>query len=291
MVRSCVVIGLFLLLGSASAVHATDAVLVQGAGTKVTASDIQADAQRMPAETRKIILSKPDSVAQMGSGIYLRRALAAKAEREGLAADPLVAASLQAARDRALSDIWLARLDAASTPPLAAQNALAETMYKADPKRFDVPEQVRVRHLLVTKGADARARADKLLADLKAGANFADLAKVQSEDPGSAAKGGDLGFFARGRMAAPFDEAAFALKEPGSLSGLVETQFGVHIIQLIEKRPAGIRPFVEVQDVLRREVVAQAIKDARLRAQKQVMDAVQLDQAAIDAFSAQQAVQ
>lgn len=120
--------------------------------------------------------------------------------------------------------------------------------YEEHRAQFETPEERRARHILVSvaKGASAevkakaKEKADKLLAEAKANPKaFADLAKKNSEDPGSAAEGGDLGFFAKGRMAKPFDDAVFAMKA-GDITGPVETQFGYHIIQLEEvKAPAG----------------------------------------------------
>src|SRR5262249_61240498 len=82
--------------------------------------------------------------------------------------------------------------------------------------------------------AEARTKAEDVLAKVKAGSDFAELAKKESQDPGSASKGGDLGLFARGRMVPAFEAAAFAL-EPGGVSDIVETPFGFHIIKVDEK--------------------------------------------------------
>lgn len=284
-------LSLFVLLPlvCAASVHAADAVLIEGAKVKVTETDVLADAQRMPPESRKVFLSKPESVVQLGSNLLIRRALAAKAEADGLVADPVLEANLKIARDRVLSEAWLARLDEASAPSEAQQDAQALTIYRANPKRFDVPEQVRVRHVLVAKGDGARERADRLLSELRQpDADFVAIAKAQSADPSSAPKGGDLGFFARGRMMESFENAAFALQKPGEISGLVETDFGIHIIQLVEKRAAATKTFEEVRDALRREVVAQAIKDGRARVHRQIMEELHINESAVAAFSKQQ---
>jgi peptidyl-prolyl cis-trans isomerase D len=121
--------------------------------------------------------------------------------------------------------------------------------------RFTDPEEVRARHILVktpTGGGDeakatARKEADDLLAQVRAGGDFAALAKQHSADPGSAAKGGDLGFFPRGRMTPAFENAAFAL-DPGQLSEVVETPFGFHIIKVEERHAGGPKPLDAVRD-------------------------------------------
>jgi len=99
------------------------------------------------------------------------------------------------------------------------------------------------------EAADKKARqeAEDILKQLKNGADFAELAKKYSNDPGSASKGGDLGWFARGQMVKAFEDAAFALQKPGEISGIVKTKYGYHIIQLVEKDSKHPRPEAEVK--------------------------------------------
>jgi len=123
--------------------------------------------------------------------------------------------------------------------------------------RFTDVEQIRARHILLKAAPDAaedakaqrRAEAEDLLKQVKGGADFATLATQKSEDAGSATKGGDLGFFSRGRMVPAFEAAAFAL-EPGQVSEVVETPFGYHIIKLEERKPGGVKPYEAVHDQL-----------------------------------------
>ncbi len=130
--------------------------------------------------------------------------------------------------------------------------------------RFTDVEEVRARHILVKvppKADDAaktkaRAEADGLLKQIQGGADFAALAQAHSADTVSAANGGDLGFFPRGRLVPTFDAAAFAL-EPGAVSDLVETPFGFHIIKVEEKKPGGPRPFEAVRDQIVLELMAE----------------------------------
>ena len=199
--------------------RAADPALIEGEKIAITATDLQADALRMPPEMRTIVLAKPQTVTQIANNLYGRRAMANRAEAEGLAQDPVTAAALQVARDKVLSDALLAKIDKDATPSDAAAEGLARNIYKAKPERFKAPEQVQVRHILIagTEGA-SRAQAEKTLEELKGGADFAALAKERSADQGSAAKGGDLGLFAKGRMVPEFDEAAFALRPRGLLA-------------------------------------------------------------------------
>jgi len=126
--------------------------------------------------------------------------------------------------------------------------------YAKNPTQFQQAERVRASHILirVPEGGDAkakeeaRARAADVLKQVKAGGDFAALAKEHSQDPGSGAKGGDLGFFERGQMVGPFEEAAFSLAA-GQSSELVETQFGFHVIKVVEKQAARTIPLDEVR--------------------------------------------
>ena len=273
----------------ASAMAAEPDGLIQGPKFSITTAEIQADSLRMPQEMRSIVLAKPQTVAQIASNLYARRAMAQQAEMEALDKDPAIAAALQIARDKVLSDAWMEKMDKANEPKPEAAEALARAAYKAKPERFKVDEQVHARHILVTgKDAEAKAKAEKILDDLKAGGDFAQLAKENSADKGSATKGGDLGFFTRGKMVPEFEAAAFALTKVGELSGLVESKFGFHIIQLQEKRPAGVRPFDEVKADLIKEIAANVKQDARVAYAQKAQQGVTINQEAIAEFAAKQ---
>jgi peptidyl-prolyl cis-trans isomerase D len=138
--------------------------------------------------------------------------------------------------------------------------------YSSALDNFRMPERVHARHILLkTEGkSDAEkkalmAKAEDLLKQLKNGADFAEMAKKYSDD-GSKDQGGDLGWFVRNQMVPEFDSVAFALK-PKELSGVVTSQFGYHIIQVLEKEPAKLKPFEEVKDELAKEVRSQAVSD------------------------------
>jgi peptidyl-prolyl cis-trans isomerase C len=127
----------------------------------------------------------------------------------------------------------------------------AEQFYKGNLDKFHRPAEVRASHILfrLAEGGDEKAvrqRAQTALERIKKGEDFGKLAKELSEDPGSAQQDGDLGYFARGTMVTPFDDAVFALKK-GEVSGIVQTQFGFHIIKLTDTREAGVVPLAEAK--------------------------------------------
>jgi peptidyl-prolyl cis-trans isomerase D len=137
--------------------------------------------------------------------------------------------------------------------------------YEANLSRYGEPEQRRASHILISvKGGaseedkrKSRARAESILAKLRsAPGSFAELAKKESGDPGSASQGGDLGFFSRGMMVRPFEDAAFGLK-PGQISGLVETDFGFHIIKVTGVKPGKMKTLEQVRPEIEGELKKQ----------------------------------
>lgn len=145
---------------------------------------------------------------------------------------------------------------------------------------FRTPERVRVRHILIkTQGKPKeqapalKAKAEELLKEIKSGADFAELAKKNSEDPGSAVKGGELGFITRGQTVPNFEKAAFSLK-PGETSGVIETEYGYHIIQIEEKQDAHTETFDEAKPQLYAEAQKQQATEALGRAVEAARDQV-----------------
>lgn len=162
----------------------------------------------------------------------------------------------------------------------AAQIAVPEAelrgYYQQNQARYGEPEQRRASHILLTAGDGgsakdkdgARKKAEELLAQLRTNpGDFEKLAREHSKDPGSAAKGGDLGFFGRGMMVKPFEDAAFAQK-PGEIGNVVETDFGFHIIRVTEVKPAQAKPFEQVRGEIENEY-------RRAQAQKKFAEAAE----------------
>lgn len=152
------------------------------------------------------------------------------------------------------SDLTVGKLvesEAASVP--AADEGKARSFYEQNPDQFKQPEMVRASHILARVEPDAgpeaktqaRAKMEGVLEQLSAGADFAEMARKHSDD-GSAENGGDLNYFGPGQMVPAFEKAAFELKG-GQMSGIVETQFGYHIIKVTDRRPGRTVPFDEVK--------------------------------------------
>jgi peptidyl-prolyl cis-trans isomerase C len=138
-------------------------------------------------------------------------------------------------------------LDQATKDVPGATDEEISKFYEVNPTKFNAPEQLHASHILLRldpkstpeQKDEVKKKIEGIRADIESKAiTFAEAAEKYSEDPSNAKKGGDLGFFSRGQMVKPFEEAAFATK-PGTLSPVVETQFGYHIIQVAELKPAG----------------------------------------------------
>jgi len=150
--------------------------------------------------------------------------------------------------------------------------------YLKNKQQFTEPEKIRARHILIQVKSNAnnleRESAMKLIADIKqqidSGASFEALAKENSQDS-SAAGGGDLGYFERGQMVKPFEQAAFDLK-PGEVSGIVETRFGFHLIQLVERKSPVQYEEKDLAEKIRlylwREKYQRAVEEAVTRLKK-----------------------
>ena len=132
----------------------------------------------------------------------------------------------------------------------------SKSFYDKNPQLFEQPEQVKASHILIkveaeatdSQKAEARKKIEGVQQKLKNGEDFATLAKTYSEGP-SGPNGGDLGYFRRGQMVKPFEDAAFSL-QINETSNIVETQFGYHLIKVVDKKPAKKMEYAEVKDRL-----------------------------------------
>ena len=204
---------------------------------------------KQEAAARKLAVADTDVDAQVAE---MQKQFPNEAEfNKALAARNTTVAQLKA---DARVDMGINKMmEAELATTAAATDADAQDFYAKNQDKFQQPESIRASHILImanetaddaTKKA-ARAKIDAVLKRVKAGEDFAALAKENSQD-GSAAQGGDLGFFPHGQMVPAFDQAAFALK-PGEISDVVTTQFGYHIIKLTEKKAASVVPLEQVK--------------------------------------------
>ena len=167
---------------------------------------------------------------------------------------------------------------------IAVDDAEVRAEYEQRQQEFLLPEQRKARHILIRVAADAsssdRAAAKKKIesiqARLKAGEPFDSLAKELSDDQATAVKGGELGWFRKGVMVPAFDQAVFAMSK-GEVSGIVESQFGYHLIKLEDVREAHARPFDEVKDEVKQKLVAAKAADEAYKLSQDLDDALGME--------------
>ncbi len=141
-----------------------------------------------------------------------------------------------------------------------------KTIYQQNIQQYEVPDRVHAEHILLTtvgktdaEVAEVKKQAEDILTQArKKGANFEELAKKYSQDPGSKTKGGDLGWLVHGQTVPEFDKAAFSL-DKGQISDLIRTQYGFHIIKVLDKESAHTKPFDEVKDSIRTPYLLQKV--------------------------------
>lgn len=172
-------------------------------------------------------------------------------------------------RDYTRRDLLISKfVESTIVPTIKVTEQEARAFYDQNPDKFTRSETVKASHILIGTEPNAsaedkkkaREKAEKLRKELAGGARFEELAKGNSSCP-SSQQGGDLGFFGKGQMVPPFEQAAFALK-PGEISDVVETQFGYHIIKLTDKKAAETVTFKEAQPRIEEYLKGQKINTA-----------------------------
>ena len=216
-----------------------DGIAITEDDIKAAQEDIGASMPRMDdAQKRKYLV---DYVLDL-------KLLSRAAEKQKLSDGPDFARKLAYLKDRALMEALMAREGNAAIAGDKLQKFYDEAVKGLPPE-----EEAHARHILVPEEEEAK----KIVARLKAGEDFAKLAKELSKDPGSGKEGGDLGWFGKGQMVPEFADAAFALKA-GEVSVPVKSQFGWHIIKLEEKRNKPLPPLAEVREELTRYMMQKA---------------------------------
>ncbi len=236
--------------GAAASTAPADPVVAKVNGQPIYLSDLQAAAQGLPDNMRGMPpqMLFPMILDQLIDG----RALVVEARKDGLEKDPMVARQVAAAEDRALQSALLSK----KVGPEVTDEAV-KARFEKDQAGKPPEEEVHASHILVANEADAK----KIIAELNAGADFATLAKQNSTDPGGK-NGGDLGFFKKDDMVPEFATAAFALK-PGEFTQTpVHTQFGWHVIKLVERRTAPPPTFDQAKEELRQKMIQEGVQQA-----------------------------
>ncbi len=224
-----------------------DPVVATVNGRDIRASDVREAIAGLPDEYHGL---PPNMLfPMMVDQLVDRKALVLLAEKQGLDKDPQVQRQMAHAADSALQNALLSR----DVGPTITEQKVKER-YDATVANKPGEEEVHARHILVNNEDEAK----KIIAQLKGGADFAQLAKQDSKDPG-AAQGGDLGWFKKADMLPEFSAAAFAL-QPGQITETpVHTQYGWHIIKVEGRRQAPPPTFEQARDQLRQDMIQEGV--------------------------------
>ncbi len=241
-------------------------VLAKIGNQKITSADLNRIIGFYDPEQRKVIENNPQLKETILWQLVQSIVIAKIAKDKGFDKRPDVKGQQDMLLNNFLATQYLQKV---IIDKVTLSDAKARSYYKEHSESFKTPEMIRARHILIKTDPSAtdeekkkiKARAEEILEKLKKGEDFAKLASEVSEDPGTKAKGGDLDFFPKGTMIPAFEEAAFSLK-PGEMSGLVETEYGYHIIKLEEKKDAVLEPYEKIKEKVKDQALQEMKKAA-----------------------------
>lgn len=234
-------------------------VVARSGDITITAAEIESAVETLPAEYQQYAAGP--GKRSFAEDLLRMKALAAMAEKSGVADDPAVRAQLELSRANTLANAQVERMR-------DSIEISSEEVQKVYDERKGELEFADARHILIAfegspaAGEDApseeeaRAEAEAIHARIASGEDFAAIAREKSDDKGSGARGGDLGQFSRGQMVPAFEQAVFNA-EKGALTPVVRTQFGYHVIEVKDR---GTVPFEEVREQIETELRQQKLE-------------------------------
>ncbi len=242
-----------------------DPVFARARDYVIKKSDMDRIISYYSPDRQKFLKDNPKQVASLVKRMLEVKAISDIAKKEGFDKRPDIAEQLQLTVNNFIASEYIAKV---VVKDISVTDKDVEQYYEINKDKFTVPKQVHARHILIKAESSAtdeekkkaKAKAEEILEQLRKGEDFAKLAGEYSEDPGSRTKGGDLGYFARGAMVKPFEDAAFAMK-PGETSGVVETSFGYHIIKVEDIKEAQTKPFAEIKTKLTEQLTNEMKKE------------------------------
>ncbi len=248
-------------------------VIATYAGKQFTTEDFKREVERLPPRSRAQ-LTTPERKRQFVDNYILNEILSEQGRTKGYDRDPDIVRQVDDLRQRLV--VQRVMRDYQEAPVLSDEDI---KKYYDQNQRLFSGAQIHAAHILVKDEGLAKQLKAQLDADPS---KFEELAKANSADTATAARGGDLGFFGQGRMVAEFERTAFALANPGDISAIVQTPFGYHIIKLIEHKDGPNKPFEEMKERIRvaltnqrrQELVAQRFDKVKADAKVTVDEAV-----------------
>jgi len=241
-------------------------VLASVNGEIITVEDFQEEIDSLPEYTRKQLQSadqKQKRVDNMIKEVLLRQ----EAEKRGLDRDPEIQRKVNRYRNRLITEKLYQEV---AREQGSIDDAAVQKYYDENKSQYLQKERIRASQILILvppdatpeKSAEAKAKAEEVQAKARAGEDFAELAKQYSEGPTSV-RGGDLGYFQRGRMVPEFEETAFSIQNVGDVSDIVKTKFGYHVIKLTDRQPEKLLDLGEVKERIVRQLESKNRRDIR----------------------------
>lgn len=233
---------------------------------EITTGELQDELDKLPPYLKGRV-GTPEGRREFLDNLLTRRALMHEAASSGIEKDPQLQKQITEYKERLILQ-KLMQENIEKDPSINDEEI--KKYFDAHPEEFKESEQVRARHILIktepgataAQKGEAKKKAQALQARAKKGEDFEKLAKDNSQDPGSATRGGDLGFFPKGRMAKAFEDTAFAMKKANQLSDVVETQFGYHVIQYVDRQLTKEKSFEEAKEQIRRRLAPQKQRES-----------------------------
>ncbi len=255
--KTLVVTGCILLLLGAG-VRAQEGLIAKVGPYTLTQEDFKKELEAN-AQLKALLQVRPDLKKLLVDRWVEVTLLALGGKKEGLLKDPEVQAQIEEQTRMILAQYYFQRK---VLKDLKVSERELQEYYLKHKTDYELPERVQARHILVRFPAHAQPEQEKealkkieeIRKKIAAGADFAEMARKYSEDPGTKEKGGDLGLFARGQMVPEFEEAVFKLKV-GELSSPIRTRFGYHLVKVEAKVPAQSQPFEKVKNQVRQDLL------------------------------------
>ena len=275
--KQCLALSLaFLAVSVSGAERQADPPLWVNGELALTLQDYRAYLERVPEDQRDEFSASMERVSKTVESLWIQRRIAAKAQAEGLAADPLVAARLRQAQEQVLLEAYGRKLEKDMKYPDLLPRA--REVYATERERFKVTPRVHVQHILVDTKCRKRDAALKRAAEIRAQVvagkeDFTAVARRESDDPSADKNGGDLGMSPPSAFEEQFRVGVAKLTKPGEVSQPIETRFGFHIVRLVEREPERTRPFEEVKD----EIIAAEKQNLLNRARSDLVKSVAND--------------
>lgn len=269
-----------------------ETVLIAGPEVDLTVEDVEKTLSTIAPDQRRELTASRKKLRGVMDSTYITKVLAHRARENNLQNHPEVAANIWHKTQNILAAAQTRKIVEEGLNNAGDMETAARERYLIDQKKYVTPEEVEASHILLRPeegqtAEDLLAEANGIREEIVSGKiTFEAAAEQFSDDTGSAAKKGTLGKFGKGRMVKPFEEAVFALANPGDISEPVKTRYGYHLIRLDARHPSVQRSYEEVKEEIIQNLVTKQRKEIRENYLLAIRDEpnVKLDQPAIDAF-------